>query len=71
MYTRYPCPRGRYIIMYTRYPCPRGRYIIMYTRYPCQRARYVLLEDGWVNNTTYCGGKDSVCITGIYLTTIK
>merc|ERR1719348_1204658 len=39
-----------------------------YDWYPCQHARYVVVEDGWVNNTTYCGGKDSVCTTDIIVT---
>jgi len=32
--------------------------------YPCQHERYLQLDDGgWINNTTYCGGSDSICTT--------
>ena len=35
-----------------------------YDWYPCQHERYLQLEDDtWINNTTYCGGTDSVCST--------
>ena len=48
-----------------------------YDWYPCQHERYLRyegacdegelsvcrFEDGWINNTTYCGGKESVCTT--------
>lgn len=40
-----------------------------YDWYPCQHGRYIQLEDEtWVNNTTYCGGSDSVCTTGQIVT---
>jgi hypothetical protein len=39
-----------------------------YDWYPCQRARYVIIDDDWVNNTTYCGGHDSVCTTDTIVT---
>jgi len=39
-----------------------------YDWYPCQHARFVLVEDDWVNNTTYCGGQNSVCETDIIVT---
>ena len=32
-------------------------------RYPCQHERYLRLGDGWINNTTYCGGAASTCST--------
>lgn len=36
---------------------------------PCQHGRFVKVDDGnWINNTTFCGGKDSVCITDIIVT---
>jgi len=39
---------------------------------PCQHARYIQLEDDyWVNNTTYCGGRDSVCTTKQFVTAPK
>jgi len=34
-----------------------------YDWYPCQHERYLRLEQGWVNNTTYCGGTNSTCTT--------
>ena len=35
-----------------------------YDWYPCQHQRYLKLDDGgWINNTTYCGGSNSVCDT--------
>jgi len=39
-----------------------------YDWYPCQHERYLRLGDGWINNTTYCGGTDSVCTTGQIVT---
>jgi len=39
-----------------------------YDWYPCQHARYVVIDDGWVNNTTYCGGRDSTCTTDTIVT---
>jgi len=39
-----------------------------YDWYPCQHARYTVIDDGWVNNTTYCGGHDSVCTTDLIVT---
>jgi len=39
-----------------------------YDWYPCQHERYLRFEDGWINNTTYCGGKESVCTTGQIVT---
>ena len=40
-----------------------------YDWYPCQHERYLRLGDGWVNNTTYCGGTDSACTTPQIVTT--
>jgi len=34
-----------------------------YDWYPCQHERYLVLEEGWINNTTYCGGKEDSCTT--------
>ena len=34
-----------------------------YDWYPCQHQRYLRLEDGWINNTTYCGGAADQCTT--------
>jgi len=34
-----------------------------YDWYPCQHARYIRFGDGWINNTTYTGGADSVPTT--------
>ena len=34
-----------------------------YDWYPCQHERYLRLGEGWINNTTYCGGTDSSCST--------
>jgi len=42
-----------------------------YDWYPCQHGRFVLVEDDWVNNTTYCGGSNSVCETDIIVTIPK
>jgi len=39
-----------------------------YDWYPCQHERYLRFEDGWINNTTYTGGKDSVPTTGVIVT---
>ena len=33
-------------------------------RYPCQHARYIVVDDYWINNTTYCSGADSRPTTG-------
>ncbi len=41
-----------------------------YDWYPCQHGRFVKVDDGsWINNTTYCNGKDSQC-TSDYIVTI-
>ena len=38
--------------------------------YPCQHGRYVKVdENNWINNTTFCGGKDSECRNGKYYDT--
>lgn len=41
-----------------------------YDWYPCQHERFIYLEDQdqWINNVTYCGGKDSVCNTDMIVT---
>ncbi len=37
--------------------------------YPCQHGRFIQVEDrGWINNTTYCAGQDSVCTSDILVT---
>ena len=40
-----------------------------YDWYPCQHARYVKQESGqWINNVTYCDGKDDACTTPYIIT---
>ena len=39
-----------------------------YDWYPCQHERYLPVGDGWINNTTYCGGTNSTCSTGQIVT---
>jgi len=40
-----------------------------YDWYPCQHQRYLSLDQGWINNTTYCGGNNSTCTTEQIVTT--
>lgn len=42
-----------------------------YDWFPCQHARYTYLDDTdqWINNVTYCGGKNNSCNTE-FITTI-
>jgi hypothetical protein len=43
-----------------------------YDWYPCQHGRFAKVEDGsWINNTTYCNGKDSVCTSDTIVTIPK
>jgi hypothetical protein len=46
-------------------PYPGG-----YDWYPCQHERFIYLEDKhqWINNVTYCGGKDNTCNTEFIVT---
>ncbi|XP_023348717.1 violaxanthin de-epoxidase, chloroplastic [Eurytemora carolleeae] len=39
-----------------------------YDWYPCQHERYLRLGDGWINNTTYTGGSDSIPTTDVLVT---
>ena len=38
-----------------------GQWAGAYDWYPCSHARFRLTDSGWINNTTYCPGSDSVC----------
>ena len=39
---------------------------------PCQHGRFVKVDDGsWINNTTFCAGKDSVCTSDLIVTIPK
>jgi len=38
-----------------------GEWAGAYDWYPCSHARFRLTDNGWINNTTYCPGSDSVC----------
>ena len=43
-----------------------------YDWYPCQHGRFETVEEGeWINNTTYCNGKDSQCTSEIIVTIPK
>lgn len=43
-----------------------------YDWYPCQHGRFVQVDDGeWINNTTFCAGKDSKCESDYFVTTPK
>lgn len=45
-------------------PYPGG-----YDWYPCQHERFIKQESGqWINNVTYCGGKQDHCTTDIIVT---
>ena len=36
---------------------------------PCQHGRFEKLDDGqWINNTTFCNGKDNVCTSDLIIT---
>ena len=40
-----------------------------YDWYPCQHARFAKVDEGyWINNTTYCNGKDSTCTSDTIVT---
>merc|ERR1711983_345574 len=39
---------------------------------PCQHGRFVKVDDGsWINNTTFCVGSDSTCISDLIVTIPK
>ena len=42
---------------------PRDRSISdFFHSYPCQHGRFIKVDDdNWINNTTFCAGKDSKC----------
>lgn len=45
-----------------------------YDWYPCQHGRFVKVgttDQDWINNTTYCNGKDSTCTSEIIVTIPK
>lgn len=43
-----------------------------YDWYPCQHGRFLQVDqDEWINNTTYCNGKDSVCTSDTIVTVPK
>ena len=43
--------------------------MFLLNRYPCQHGRFVKVDEGyWINNTTYCNGKDSTCTSEIIVT---
>ena len=49
--------------------CGEGDYPGGYDGYPCQHERFVQQGDGqWINNVTYCSGKDDVCDSEIIVT---
>ena len=48
-----------------------GEWAGSYDWYPCSHARLGQGEQGWVNNTTYCPGSDSVCSVRSVLTLLS
>jgi len=49
--------------------CGHGDYPGGYDGYPCQHERFVRQESGqWINNVTYCGGKNDKCVSEMIVT---
>ena len=49
--------------------CGQGDFPGGYDWYPCQHHRFIQQKSGqWINNITYCGGKEDKCVSGMIVT---